>query len=95
MKKMSNTQFQSELVKNLLSTLETHQHVFVKFQTKAGIPRTMTCTRNLKHVPECNWNGRFEPQLNKEKIVCIYDYQNSAWRAFRKDSVISFTFQEE
>lgn len=91
---MSNNQFQKTLIANLLPTLEAYQHVFVRFQTKTGIPRTMTCTRNLEHVPTWNRNGRFDPLLNNEKIVCIYDYQNSAWRAFRKDSVISFCYQE-
>ena len=92
---MNNNQFQAALIANLLTTLGDYQHVFVKFRTKLGDTRTMTCTRNLKHVPEYNWNGRFEPQLNHREIVCIYDYQNSGWRAFRKDSVISFSYHQE
>ena len=83
------------LIENLLSTLEEHQHVFVRFQTKTGYPRIMTCTRNLNHVPKYDWNNRFDPQLNNEKIVCIYDFDNSGWRAFRKDSVIGFSFQQD
>lgn len=92
---MNNNQFQDNLIANLLTTLSVHQHVFVKFRTKSGDNRTMTCTRNLKHVPEYNRNGRFEPQLNKEHIVCIYDFDYSEWRAFRKDSVISFSYQPD
>ena len=92
---MNNNQFQANLISNLLLSLEEHQHVFVKFRTKSGDNRTMTCTRKLEHIPKDNWNNRFDPQLNRKKIVCIYDWDNSGWRAFRKDSVISFSYQQD
>lgn len=79
------------LVASLLDALEDNELVLVTFRTKTGTNRVMGCTRLLAYIPEDKREGRFEPQLNKDSIVCVYDFQNSAWRSFRKDSVISFT----
>ena len=46
----------------------------------------MHCTK----VPYVNQEGRDNPALNHSSIIAVYDHQNSAWRSFRKDQVISF-----
>lgn len=80
----------NSLIVRLVDSLETNDLNIVKFKTKTGTMREMACTRVLSAIPEFQHDGRFEPQLNREQIICVYDFTNSAWRAFRKDSVVSF-----
>jgi len=75
------------LVESLESALETFSSVDVTFTTKRGSERVMRCSRVPKDV---DMTGRDDPKLNHPSIIAVYDYQNSAWRSFRKDSVISF-----
>lgn len=78
------------LIDSLITALENSQFVNVTFNTKAGHVRTMKCTRVLEYVPENERDGINNSKLNGPLIVCVWDYQNSAFRSFRKDSVISF-----
>jgi len=80
----------TEYIDKLLETLETNPLVSVVFTTKAGTERTMECSRLNLYVPEELYDGRFNFRLNGPDIICVFDYQNSDWRAFRKDSVISY-----
>lgn len=80
----------AQLISKLLTALETNDLVLVTFTTKAGTQRVMGCTRNLSAVPEEQHDGINESKLNHESIVCVYDFQNSAWRSFRKDAVTKF-----
>ena len=77
-------------VASLMDALENDDYVDVNFITKLKTYRVMPCTRNLKFIPSEQHNGRFDPQLNKPNIICVYDFQNAGWRAFRKNSVVSF-----
>lgn len=79
------------LLMSLNNSLETNDLTLVTFRTKTGTMRQMGCTKKLSAIPEENQDGRFDPQLNRQQIICVYDFQNSAWRAFRKDRVVSFT----
>lgn len=81
---------QETLIQSLMNSLESNDLVLVNFRTKAGTIRAMGCSRNLEAIPQEKHDGRFDPKLNHESIVCVYDFQNSGWRAFRKDSVVSF-----
>lgn len=78
------------IVADLLDSLENNELNLVTFKTKTGTLRVMGCTRLLSAIPEEEHDGRFEPQLNRKEIICVYDFQNSGWRAFRKDKVVSF-----
>jgi len=82
------------MITSLLNDLQSSDMVLVTYKTKTGTTRVMGCTKMLSAVPEELHEGRFDRQLNREDIVCVYDYQNSAWRSFRHDSVISYTVQE-
>jgi hypothetical protein len=73
----------------LLDLLETFKNVYVTFRTKRGNERTMHCSRALEHVPQ---EGKNDFRLNGPDIIAVYDYQNSAWRSFRKDSVLYFEY---
>lgn len=84
--KNNSTEFDAALVDSLERALETHNHVEVVFTTKRGTIRAMDCSKN-NTVP---LEGRDEPKLIHPSIIAVYDYQNSAWRSFRKDSVISY-----
>lgn len=88
------TQNKENLIQSLLAALEINSLVLVKFRTKTGTERVMGCTKNLSYVPEELHEGRFDYRLNHESIICVYDFQNSGWRSFRRDSVISFTVQD-
>ena len=71
------------LIDNLQNALESFENVFVTFHTKRGTKRVMHCSRKDMAPPNTI-------ALNHDSIIAVYDYQNSAWRSFRKDSVISF-----
>jgi hypothetical protein len=75
------------LIESLQNALESFKDVYVTFSTKRGTNRTMHCSRKSGDVPQ---EGKDDFKLNGPAIVAVYDYQNSAWRSFRKDSVISF-----
>lgn len=77
-------------ITQLIETLETNDLVLVTFRTKAGSTRIMGCTKKLDAIPEELQDGRFDYRLNHESIICVFDFQNSAWRSFRRDSVIEF-----
>ena len=74
------------MIETLQTALERSEHVHVLFTTKKGTKRLMDCSR-ASTVPS---EGRNEPKLNHPSIIAVYDHQNSAWRSFRKDSVINF-----
>lgn len=78
------------LINSLENALETYPHVSVLFHTKTGKERLMHCSRLLSVVPEQDHDGRYDFKINHPSIIGVYDLQNSAWRSFRKDSVISF-----
>lgn len=82
-----------EINNNLIADILDQLHfspVLVKFNTKTGKVRVMRCTRNLDLVPERLHDGINDFRLNGDSIIAVYDLQNSAWRSFRKDSVISY-----
>lgn len=79
-----------QLIESLLYALETNFEVDVTFTTKLGKTRVMRCSRYLPAIPEDQHEGEHDFRLNHESIIAVYDFQNSAWRSFRKDSVISF-----
>ena len=80
----------SYIIADLLEALETNPLVSVEFTTKTGKIRIMECSRMLLYVPEHLQDGMFDTRLNGPDIVCVFDYNNCGWRAFRKDTVISF-----
>lgn len=71
-------------IDELIENLNTQQHIQVKFMTKAGIVRTMDCTR-LTTV-----SGADNIKLNGPSIIAVYDLLIGQWRAFRKDSVVAW-----
>ena len=81
-----------EYIETLIDTLNTNVEVGVTFKTKAGATRTMQCTRLESMIPESEsgYTGIGDTKLDNMASIAVYDYQNSAWRAFRKDSVINY-----
>lgn len=84
----------NSLIPSLNEALKINNLVLVTFTTKAGTQRVMGCTRNLSAIPEDAHEGINDPKLNHESIICVYDFQNSSWRSFRKDAVTSFVIHE-
>jgi hypothetical protein len=82
----------TEYTTDLIDTLNSNVEVAVTFKTKAGTSRTMQCTRMVSMIPESGsgYTGIGDTKLDNAASIAVYDYQNSAWRAFRKDSVISY-----
>lgn len=81
-----NKPINEALIESLKTALEQFENVYVTFTTKMGKERVMHCSRK-DTMPS---DGRDDPKLNYHNIIAVYDHQNSAWRSFRKDSVISF-----
>jgi hypothetical protein len=77
-------------INGLVEALQSNPEVVVTFRTKAGTERAMRCSKHLESIPEEQHSGKDDFRLNGDAIICVYDFQNSAWRSFRKDSVISF-----
>ncbi len=84
------TKINEHLIESLQNALESYPLVKVLFKTKMGKERMMFCTRYLSAIPEADHDGINDFRLNHESIIAVYDFQNSGWRSFRKDSVISF-----
>lgn len=78
-------------IDDLIETLESAEEVAVTFITKKGLVRTMCCTLNEKYIPPDQLDNKYVPDpAGEHKIIVVYDYDNSAWRVFRKDAVISY-----
>lgn len=71
-------------IDELMVTLESNPNVEVVFKTKAGTIRTMNCTRAT------NAPGSDSSKLNGPSIIAVFDLLIKEWRAFRKDSVMSY-----
>lgn len=71
-------------VETLVETLNTNNNVEVVFKTKTGKIRTMNCTRNTNEL------GGDNPKLNGPSIIAVFDLLIKEWRAFRKDSIMSY-----
>lgn len=84
----SNIKNNAEIIKLLTKSLEENDLVLVTFTTKVGTQRVMGCTRKMSAIPEENRECVDDGKLNY--VLYVYDFQNSAWRSFRKDSVTSF-----
>lgn len=80
----------NEDIVQLIHDLGFYAYCNVTFKTKKGHVRTMTCTTNLHEVPPEDWGGVNNPVLTGPAIIQVYDLDNSGWRAFRKDSVITW-----
>lgn len=80
----------NKMIESLEIALEHYEDVYVTFATKRGTERTMHCSRGSNVPPQ----GKDDSRLNGPLIIAVYDYQNSAWRSFRKDSVISYKIGE-
>ena len=78
------------LIESLELALDNHPYVAVEFATKSGKVRVMRCTKMLSAIPEEHHEGRYDFKINHPSIIGVWDLQNSAWRSFRKDSVLSF-----
>ena len=84
-----------DLIKQLQTTLEASEHVVVMFRTKLGKIRTMHCSRALQYIPENEHSGREDFKIIHDSIIGVWDFQNQAWRSFRKDAVISFEISDQ
>jgi hypothetical protein len=83
------------LIKVLLSVLRT-EAVKVVFTKKDNTARTMICTLNPSLIPtEHTPMGGFPKSANlgddeDPTYVRVFDIENSGWRSFIFDSVLSF-----
>ena len=83
------------MMNDLLWALDNNKHVLVKYITKKFTHRLMDCTRCLDVLNEDIRDGINTPKLNGELIIAVYDWDNSDWRAFRSDSVISWRIDHD
>lgn len=76
-------------LENLQAALQENV-VHVWFTKKDGGTRLMKCTRNLDLVPEEQHEGIDDQRIIGEKIIGVYDFDNSAWRSFLKSAVTNW-----
>lgn len=77
-------------IDDLIYDLDNNPLIAVTFRTKSGTERVMECSRMDLYIPEEVLQGRFNYRLIGDSIIGVFDYQNGDWRAFRKDSIISY-----
>ena len=81
-----------EQLKNLL-----REHVLsVVFIKKDGSERVMECTLKSDLLPVQDENTESKDKVRTENpdVIQVYDLENSGWRSFRVDSVLSFLIRE-
>jgi hypothetical protein len=76
-------------IKELEVALNTQTAISVLFRTKTGSLRTMVCSR-VPNLSEEIMEGLHDVKFSSPDIIAVWDYQNFGFRAFRKDSVISW-----
>lgn len=81
-------------IEELQTALEKYEYVIVNFRTKSGKIRRMECTRNLDFIDPEDHYGINDFRLVGPLIIAVWDWEHSAWRSFRKDSVIDFRVGE-
>ena len=77
---MTNINFDS-----LISDLRTGEKT-VNFTKRDGTARRLRCTLQEGRVPPATSSEVREPNPN---LIVAWDVEKSAWRSFRKDSVVS------
>ena len=82
-----NGSTQREQLKNLLKE-NVLSVVFVK---KDGTERTMLCTLKPDLLPVQEVTEDTKERKENLDILQVYDTENSGWRSFRLDSIITFT----
>ncbi len=79
-----------ETLKNLLS----ENVLSVIFTKKDGTSRTMQCTLKPEYLPVADKKEGDEVKKQKkqsDESLAVWDLEKKAWRAFRLDSVVSYT----
>jgi hypothetical protein len=66
--------------------------VIVNFMKATGHVRVLTGTRNLDMIPEDHHPTGNNASTNDD-VVRVFDMEAHGWRSFRKDSVISYTYE--
>lgn len=76
-----------------LQTLLKDTVVTVEFtKVSDGSIRTMVCTKNFELISESDYPKQEAlPKVVNDDIIKVYDVEASAWRSFRKDSILKFT----
>lgn len=74
-----------QLVKDLQQGTRT-----VRFTKRDGSQRDIRCTLMANQLPERAQQALEQPlRETKSNLVTVWDLEKSAWRSFRRDSVIS------
>lgn len=77
-----------ELVEHLNEDVVT-----VNFLKANGDIRVLTGTRNLNMIPEEYHPTGNGTSIASDDVVRVFDLETNGWRSFRKDSVISYTYE--
>ena len=77
-----------------LKKLLTESPMTVCFNKKDGTFRTMICTLMAEHLPVVDkqeGDEVKEPKKQSEDSIAVWDLEKNAWRAFRLDSIVSYS----
>jgi hypothetical protein len=68
----------------------------VKFRKVDQSIREMSCTLSEKFLPEMEIKEDYSPKIKTDNPnnLRVWDLDKQAWRAFRLDSVIEYSFQK-
>jgi len=77
-----------------LKQLLSESVLTVSFNKKDGTLRTMLCTLMPEHLPiveKKEESEAKEPKKQSEESIAVWDLEKNAWRAFRLDSIVSYS----
>jgi len=80
--------------KTQLKKLLSENTLTVTFNKKDGTQRTMLCTLMPGHLPvveKREGDEVKEPKKQSEESLPVWDLEKKAWRAFRLDSIVSYS----
>lgn len=67
----------------------------VKFTKADQSIRKMTCTLSSQFLPETEISENYTPKIKTDNphSIRVWDLDKQAWRAFRLDSVLEYSFE--
>lgn len=72
----------------LVSDLRTSERV-INFTKRDGTVRRLRCTLQEGRIPPNTTTASSEPKVPNPNTLVVWDVEKSAWRSFRKDSVLN------
>lgn len=67
----------------------------IKFRKKDETIREMSCTLSENFLPKLEWSKEQKSlKTENEEVVSVWDLDKLAWRSFRLDSLLDYSFEK-